>query len=518
LNRIVHVLLVLLLYVRIAHGGDDPYRVQASFTPANQIDELLLKRLSTRGMKPAGRCSDAVFIRRVYLDLHGVLPPAARVRRFLRDQSPNRRDTLIDELLSNREGFAEYWTMKWCDILRVKAEFPINLWPNGVQAYARWIYEAQRDNMPLDQFARLLLTSSGSNFRVPPVNFYRAVQGESAADLSSAVALTFMGMRTEHMSETEREDLAVFFSRVAFKGTAEWKETIVYLDPSPASSLDVLYPDGREGTIAAGSDPRVAFADWLLNDQNPRFARNIANRVWSWLFGYGLVHEPDDIRAGNPPVHPELLDYLATSFIKSGYDMQELIRLIMRSSAYQQSSIPVNDHPDAERLFAQFPVRRLDAEVLLDALKQLSGKAETYSSAIPEPFTFIPKTLSHKELVDGSITSSALKQFGRSPRDTGLERERSRDMTADARLALLNSSRIHDQLNRSWKLVNDLARAKSASDRPLDQLYLSLLSRYPTEKERKSVADFMSGSTIRRKAAVDLLWALINTKEFLYQH
>ena len=494
-----------------------PFEGEGTFRPLNQIDRLLLAEWRRRGIRPARPSSDAVFVRRVYLDLIGTLPTAEQAREFLRNPDPRKRRKLIEALM-DREEFAHYWTLKWCDLLRVKSEFPINLWPNGVQAYHRWIYRAVRDNMPYDRFARELLTSSGSNFRVPPVNFYRGIQGEDPTAIAAAVGLTFMGVRTEKWDAGRRAGMEAFFSRVACKGTAEWKEVIVYPDPAAYGPLDAVFPDGRRVRIRAGRDPRRVFADWLIRPENDWFARNIANRVWSWLFGRGIIHEPDDIRPDNPPVHPRVLDYLESELVEAEYDLRHIFRLICNSGTYQQSSIPRSDDPDVERLFACYSVRRLDAEMLIDAICDITGTRETYSSVVPEPYTFVPGEDRSIQLADGTITSSFLKMFGRPARDTGLESERSNKMSDAQRLHLLNSTHLQEKIERGPG-VRKLMRLAGKPDRLLDTLYLTVLSRHPTAREKTAAAQYSRSKGLNRRDALhDLTWALINTKEFLYRH
>ena len=490
----------------------------AAFTAANQIDRLVLKTLRSKRIAPANICSDAVFIRRVYLDVIGTLPEPMKVRAFLADRRVGKRARLIDELMNRRE-FADYWSQRWGDLLRVKAEFPINLWPNGVQAYSRWIHQAVRDNMPYDRFARLLLTSSGSNFRVPQVNFYRAVQEEKPSAIASAVALTFMGVRVNKWPASRRAGMEAFFSRVAFKKTAEWKEEIVYLDPAPAGVLKAVFPDGRTVRIPPGKDPRAVFADWLIKPKNKWFARNVVNRVWAWLLGRGIIHEPDDIRADNRPVHPEVLAFLEAELVKSRYDLRHIYRLILNSSTYQQSPIPRSKAPEATAMFACYPVRRLDAEVLIDALNWIAGSRESYTSAIPEPYTFIPAAERTIELEDGSITSQFLEMFGRPSRDTGMHAERSNKPSEAQRLHLLNSASIQSKIERSWRLRVLLKNSRGNHRRLVDMVYMTILSRPPTAAERAAaVKHYQAKGVGTRNGTVDLTWALINTKEFLYRH
>lgn len=488
------------------------------FAPVNEIDALTMRTFQKQGIEPANLCSDAVFIRRVYLDVIGTLPEPQEVRQFFEDRRSDKRAALIEALLQ-RDEFADYWSLKWCDLLRVKAEFPINLWPNAVQAYHRWIHDAIRVNLLYDRFARELLTSSGSNFRVPQVNFYRAIQGREPSAIAGAVALTFMGVRVEDWPQERRSGMEAFFSRVAYKQTAEWKEEIVYLNPEATGPLRAVFPDGVAVEIKSGQDPRVVFADWLIAPDNAWFARNIVNRIWAWLLGRGIIHEPDDIRPDNPAVHPELLAFLEKELVRGKYDLRRIYRLILNSSTYQQSSIPRSNDPRAELLFACYPVRRLEAEVLIDALCWISGTRESYSSAIPEPFTFIPEEHRSIELADGSITSQFLEMFGRPARDTGLESERNNQPTDAQRLHLLNSSHVQDKIERSARLNGLVRTAKGNRGMLVNMVYLNILSRYPTQAELAAAEAYLQTKGINlRQATNDLVWALINTKEFLYRH
>jgi uncharacterized protein DUF1553/uncharacterized protein DUF1549 len=501
-----------------AQAAVAPFEIDQPFTVQNEIDRLVAATLRKKKILPAYLCSDEVFVRRVYLDMIGTVPEPREVLQFLRDARRDKRARLIESLFS-RDEFADYGSLLWGDILRVKAEFPINLWPNAVQAYHRWIHEAVRTNMPYDRFARALLTSSGSNFRNPPVNFYRAIQGQEPSAMASAVALTFLGCRVGAWPEARRTGFEAFFSRVAFKKTAEWKEEIVFLEPSATEPLKAVFPDGKAVVIPPGQDPRLVFADWLIQDGNPWFKRAIVNRIWWWLFGRGLIHEPDDIRPDNPPAHPRVLAFLEKELVRSGYDLRHVYRLILNSRTYQQSSIPRSDRPEAEALFACYPVRRLDAEVLIDALCRISGTTERYTSAIPEPFTFIPESNRTIALADGSITSSFLELFGRPTRDSGLASERNNQPSDSQRLHLLNSTHVQRKIERGWKLRQLIQSARGNRRRLVNTIYLAILSRQPTPAER-TVADryFGTRGQNRANATYDLVWALVNSKEFLYRH
>ncbi len=443
-------LLGLLFFAAGSLFAATPFESPAALKPQNKIDELVFARLQELNLAPAHLCSDPVFVRRVYLDLTGSLPTAFEAERLILDRHPDKRQVLIDQLLA-RDEFADYFAMKWGDVLRIKAEFPINLWPNAAQSYHRWVRDAIRDNLRVNEFARQLLTASGSNFEKPPVNFYRAMQNRTPPGIAQTVALTFLGERAEHWPSNQLASLAVFFANVGYKSTAEWKEEIIFFNPASTntgalngSPRETVFPDGVKVKLSPDQDPRVVFADWLVKD--PQFARNIVNRAWSWLLGRGIVQEPDDFRAGNPPSNPELLAYLEKEFVASGYNFKQLCRLILNSETYQLAAIPQNRRPEAAVNFAFYPLRRLDAEVLIDALDQVTGTNENYSSAIPEPYTFIPDNLRSIALPDGSITSPFLEMFGRPPRDTGLESERNNRITAAQKLTLLNSTAMQKKI------------------------------------------------------------------------
>jgi len=512
------VLLAALLGTVAARAQTGPYESPGNPAPNGEIDKIVFGRLKQLDLQPANLCSDAVFVRRACLDVIGTLPSAQEASSFILNRDPNKRGKLIDQLLA-RDEFADYWAMKWSDLLRVKAEFPINLWPNAAQAYHRWIRTAIEENVPYDQFARELLTASGSNFQVPPANFYRAMQDRDPKGIAQTVALTFMGERADQWPAERLAGLAAFFSQVGIKTTAEWKEEIVFFNPAATNAqTTATFPDGTTVRISPDRDPREVFADWLIDAKNPWFTRNIANRAWSWLLGRGIIQEPDDIRPDNPPSNPELLAYLEKELIASHYNLKHLYRLILNSKTYQLSSLPRSKSPEAAANFAFYPVRQLDAEVLADALCEITGTTEKYSSAIPEPFTFIPENKHSITLPDGSISSSFLEMFGRPSRDTGLESERNNRPTAGQRLHLLNSSHIQLKLEQSPK-IKYLLKTRTTPRDVVTGLYLAILSRFPTEDELQiATANFPAGGADNRAAALDVAWALVNSAEFLYRH
>ena len=502
-----------------------PFEHASTPVPQTRIDKLVLKKLKQVGVAPAPLCSDAVFVRRVYLDAIGTLPTAQETKDFLASQNPKRRALLIDGLLQRKE-FADYWAIKWCDLLRVKSEYPINLWPAAVEGYHHWIRTSIKENLPYDRFVRTMLTASGSNFSTPPVNFYRAVQSREPIAIAQTVALSFMGVRPEGWPKQRWADMAAFFAKIGYKTTEQWKEEIVIFDAaknsmlSAAGPIAAVLPDGASVQLLPDQDPRRVFADWLVAPKNPWFARAAANRVWAWLLGRGVVHEPDDIRPGNPPSNPELLAYLEHELIVARYDLKHIFRLILNSNAYQFSSIPAvaaSDRPEADVYFARYRPRRLEAEVLIDAICQVTGTTEKYSSPIPEPFTFIPEGQRSIELADGSISSSFLDVFGRPARDTGLESERNNRPTAAQELHLLNSSHIRQKIEQSPKL-RELLQSRRPPREIIDDLYLTILSRHPTADELVTFRDYAQDRQQGRRPMIDLIWALLNSAEFLYRH
>lgn len=505
-------------WIKQQSGPENPFESEMPIHSHNDIDELVFGRLIQFNINRAKLCSDEAFLRRVYIDVIGTLPTGDEAKRFLDDRDPSKRAKLIKQVLERPE-FADYWAMKWCDMLRVKGEFPINLWPNAAQAYHRWIRTSIKNNLPYDDFARELLTASGSNFRKPQVNFYRAVQNKEPKGIAQAVALTFLCERADKWPSERLEGMSVFFSRIGYKPTGEWKEEIIYFNRSRGKSeeanapLIAKYPNGVPEKISLEQDPRQIFADWLVNEKNPWFTRAVANRLWHWLLGRGIVDPPDDVRSDNPASHIQLLNKLANELIKDEYDLKQLYRFILNSNTYQLACIPRSDDPRAAECFAYYPTRRLDAEVLIDAICKITGTTETYSSITPEPFTFLPDYLPAIAIPDGSITSSFLEMFGRPARDTGMESERNNRMTAGQALHLLNSNHLRNKLKQGAGLKEILRESVNSTD-SAERLYLAILSRRPTERELQ-IADNVCRSS---DGEADLAWALINSDEFLFRH
>ena len=406
----------------------------------------------------SGRAADFLVCRRLYLDICGRLPTREEVERFVGSPDADKVAALVDDLLDS-DAYVDYWSMRYCDILRVKSEFPINLWPNAVYVYHRRIRAAIASDEPWDEFARALLGGRGSNFRVPEANFLRAVQMRTPEGLSAAASLTFL------LDPTER--YATYFSRVAWKSTREWKEEIVYLKDGPEESS----PE--------------AFADLLSGKLRRRFHAVPAVRVHEWLFGA----RPEEA----------CLREWTEAFEAGGLRLKPLLRHVFTSSAYL-----------AGPFRGGFPARRMDAEVLEDALCDLTGSAHDFQSIAPEPFTFLPKDRRAILIEDGSITTPFLLLFGRPARDSGELSERNNAITAKQRLLLCNSAKL-------WRDLGGLAgspRMKSlAWKERLEEVYLRFLARPPTAAELKLLGrGGKSGIGIREVA-----WMLLSSREFLYR-
>ena len=497
-----------------------------------QLDGLMKKDWQKHEITPVDRASDAVFLRRAYLDAAGVLPTVDEAEDFLTDSSLDKRKKLIRKLINSPE-YADMMAMRYSDMFRIKSEFPINLWPNAVQAYHRYFLNNARLDRSFFEVARELLTSNGSNFRVPAANFFRASANRTPAGLASSTALSLLGMRYENLSKDRQEALAGFFSRIKYKSTNEWKEEIVFCDPEPAK-VKAGTPDGIDFVInSPEQDPRQVFADWLLAPGNRYFARAYVNRVWSWFFGRGIVDPVDDMPlpenfwnkigiskvSGSQPACPELLEFLTDYFIKNNGSTRKLVGLIMSSRAYNSDwkTLKAEQKIATER-FAVYPVRRLDSEVFIDILSSVIANHESYSSVIPEPFTFLPRGTRAVQIADGSISSRMLDSFGRPPRDSGRVSEHKRQIDDSQRLFLMNSGWIYSNSERSVR--NRFRNRRVSFVERAEEIYLLIYSRYPTDKEIKIIRRYHNSLGKKRQWRVwgELVWALVNSKEFIYQH
>jgi hypothetical protein len=495
---------------------------------SNFIDQHVFARLKELRIEPSALCTDAEFVRRAHLDAIGRLPTPERVRAFLADESPDKRARLIDELLE-RDEYADWWGLKWADRLGVNQRFVGKI---GAVKYHRWVREQVAANVPEDEFARRVLTAAGGNYSNPPAGFYRRLRNPETR--AEEVSQLFLGVRIgcakchNHPGERWTQDdyygLAAFFARLRYRDGPffiqqyDKEETVIPLregevtQPRTGRVMAPKYLGGPAADVAPGEDRREAFARWLTAPDNPYFARAAVNRVWFHLFGRGLVEPVDDFRTTNPPSHPDLLDALAADFVRHGHDRKHLIRLVMTSRTYQLSHRPTPTNRADEKYFSKYPVRRLGAEQLLDAIADATGAAEKFPQ--------VPAGTPAAALADGEYKHPLLEAFGRPARAMACECERETDTTLGQALHLVGGFTFDRQLRHPDGRVARLLNEDRSEAEVIEELFLATLSRPPTDAERaKMLAHFAArGPEQRRAVAEDLLHALINSNEFLFQH
>lgn len=494
------------------------------FEPRNRIDHLALDTWQKLGIVPARATNDAEFLRRVSLDLTGVLPTPQEVMAFLEEGSPDKRARVIDHLLERPE-YVDLWSLRWSDLLRVHNRY---LSEKGVASYRGWIRQSVRDNKPLDRWVKELILSQGNLFTSGPVAFYFV--DEKPEELAETTAQVFLGVRLQctkchhHPNEVWSQDdyygLAAFFTRLDKKDTldqgrfggARSIRPVAHDMPNRQLTIPAkpkLLGDSRP-LDAAAEDVRLHLANWITSRENAYFARNLANRYWGWMLGRGLIEPVDDIRATNPPSHPELLAALEREFCDSSYDPKHLLRLIANSAVYQRTAelLPSRDH-DGMLLTHRVP-RRLPAEVLLDAINQVCGTTEG--------FTGLPEATRATELPDPAVPSHFLNTFGRPLRNSPCDCARSSHPDLSQALLLLNNPTLQGKLTNPQGRLSQLLRANKLDDEILDQLYLAALTRLPETEERTTVQEVLAAAQSKPEAWQDILWALINTPEFAFQH
>jgi hypothetical protein len=488
----------------------------------NFIDQHVYRRLKQLNIVPAEVCSDAEYLRRVYLDLIGTLPTADEARRFLTDNKSDKRKLLVDELLARPE-FADYWALKWADLLRVDRQV---LGHKAAYDEYRWIRNSLAKNKPLDQFAREVVTASGPLAESPQGYIYKSAAQPGQA--ASTISQVFLGVRIEcatchhhpydRWSQTDYYGMTAYFMQLQQKTTPLGDVLLAVGDPAtthPRTGQPITaHPLGRpmpEKNVAG--DRRVELAAWLTAANNPWFARNMSNRVWAHLLGRGLVEPVDDFRATNPPSNPELLDALAGHLAKSKFDLRELIRAITASRTYQHSTKPNATNNRDEQNYSRALLKSMDAEVLLDAVCQATG--------VPEKFEGVPAGSRAIQLWDSQVDHYFLRLFGRPTRQTVCECERVTEPSVAQVLHLLNSERVQEKLSHENGFVARLAKRESDNARAADELYLNLFSRLPTDAERQVAVEYLSkagDSAARRTALEDLAWTMLNSLEFVFNH
>ena len=500
------------------------------------IDELVLAKLQLLRLEPSPDCTDAEFVRRVYLDACGILPTPEEVASFLADRSPDRRAKLIDKLLERPE-YVDYWAHRWSDLLLVSSR---KLPSPAMWAFYRTVRRGVADNQPWDRFAREVLTASGSNLTHGGGSYY--VLHKDVNDLVESTAVTFLGTSItcarchNHPLEKWTQDqywaLANLFGRVGLKDSSRPGEVIVHSLPGG----DALHPrtgvpmpptplDGNPLPLDSPTDRREYFADWLTRPDNPFFARAIVNRVWKALMGRGLVEAEDDLRETNPPTNPELLDALTKDFVDHKYNMKHLVRTILTSATYQRSAQPLPANAADDRFYSRYLVRRLPAEVILDAYSDVTGVVTAFNQVSLGPTGGIagasyPMGTRAVQLPDSQLVSPFLDAFGRAEREQTCACEKSVDASVGQALHLNNGKTLNDKLRDPKSRLSKWLAENATDAEIVDRVFRLGLSRPPTVDETKRFLAVLSeaGPQGRREALEDVFWAVLTGKEFLFNH
>lgn len=503
-------------------GASQRANPPATPSPApGDIDRLINRKLALLGLEASPRCSDSDFLRRVSLDLIGTLPTPVEVRAFLADPNPNKRQKIVEDLLSRPE-YVDYWTLQWGDILRGTRNA---LGEKGLVAFHQWLRNSVARNKPWNHLARELVLAQGSMLDDGAANYFRA--SETPETMAETTAQVFLGVRMqcakchnhpyERWTQTQYYQLAAFYARVRTKNGEAADERIVYT----VNSGDVAHPRTKQPVVPTAldaaplpanyeGDRRKALADWLTNPKNPFFAKIIVNRVWKHLMGQGLVEPVDDMRVTNPPTNAALLDWLAKDFVRHGYDLKYLIRTIVASEAYQRSAIPTPRNAADTRYYSHYFFKRLAAEPLLDAVTAATGVAEKFGG--------YPAGLRATALPDTTAQSYFLDLFGRPARNIVCQCERLDAPNLGQILHFMNGKAINARIAAKDGRVAKLIEAKLPDVKLIEELYLSTLSRFPTDDETMEALMSFALAKERQKEAEDLLWALLNSKEFLFNH
>jgi hypothetical protein len=499
-------------------------RPNASFTrppEQNLIDKLVWDKLARLGIQPSELIDDATFLRRAYLDTIGTLPTADEARRFLADSAPDKRSRLVDELLLRPE-YADYWAMKWANILRADK---IKITPQATVGMTRWVRRQFEQNRPYDEMVREILTAQGPVQSESPAALFKSLDQPELA--SRSVSQLFLGVRIEcaqchhHPSERWGQDdyagLAGFFTGVSVKRLPGGTEAIVSRsgtdqkhprtgEPVPARALAAKPAD-----FAGVTDRRQVLAAWVTSRDNPFFTRAIVNRLWAHYFGRGIVEPIDDQRVTNPATNEPLMDALEEHLKEVRYDLRAFTRTLLNSRAYQLSAETNDSNRDDRQHFSHAMPKALPAEVLLDAICQTTG--------VPEKFEGWPLGMRSIQIWDNRMPSYFFRIFGRPVRATVCECERSNEPSISQALHLLNSPEVNEKISHRHGVARRLAESPLSPDAITDEIYLATLARFPTPDERTLTRSAFEVTEANRHQGVeDVLWAVLNTKEFLYNH
>jgi len=490
---------------------------------SNYVDQLVHARLKQLEYVPAEPASDSEFLRRVSLDVTGLLPSVEATQTFLADTSTDNRARLIDQLLKSSEH-AKFQTLQWGDTLRIRNA---SISSPGVFKFYRWLIRAFEQNMPYDQFARELLTASGSSFENPPVNYFRTAS--STNDCTESTAQIFLGARLEcakchnHPHEKWTQDnyygLAAFFNRIQRDSTLRKDEMFISVadrgevtQPRTGQQMKPWLPGVGDVEIDAGTDRRLMLADWLTSPENSLFAKVEVNRIWRSVMGKGIVDPADDFRASNPPSNAELLDALAEDFVKQKFDRRHILRVILNSRTYQRGSQANSLNEDDDRYFSKYTRRLLTAEQLLDAVCDMTE--------VPEQFSGLPAGTRATQLPSPDFGKAFLKIFGQPERTSVCQCERSEDLNLSQALQIANGSFVHGKLTNGGSRMRRLLREKRPAEEIVAECYLAAFCRQPTTAESATALRFIQSPGERpiESKLEDFNWALLNSNEFLFQH
>ncbi len=499
-----------------------PQRLSEPFVrPSEQnfIDPLVWDKLAELGIQPSGGCSDAEFLRRVYLDVIGTLPTPEEASRFLADSRPDKRAALVDELLLRPE-YSDYWALRWADLLRIDR---LKLKAKGAYTFYQWLRAATAANKPYDQFVREIITAQGHSDESGPVNLYRVLDTPELA--ASTVSQVFLGVRIEcarcHHHPTDKWSQHDFYGMVGFFNGLQRDATLDSMTLASGDMAEVIHPRSGEvvpphpldaDALTVDSDPRSNLADWMTSRENRWFSRAIANRLWAHFFGRGLIEPIDDMRETNPASNGPLLDALGQYVADSDFDLRQVIRAITTSAVYQRSSHPNESNRNDRDNFSHAAFKPIQAEVLLDAISQATGR--------PEAFPLLPEGTRAIQLWDNRIDHYFLKVFGRPIRATACECERVNEPSTAQVLHLLNAPEIDAKIGHHRGRVKQLLTSRRSSADIVRELYLATYSRPPDDRELSVAVEYLDSAAADRSsaAAEDLLWTLMNTTEFLFNH
>jgi hypothetical protein len=486
----------------------------------NYIDTLINAKLAKLRIAPSELCDDETFLRRAYVDIVGLLPAAEEYQRFMGNKAPNKREQLVDELLGRKE-FAELWVLKWAELLQIRSSNQVSY--KAMLLYYNWLQDKIARNVPVNEWVAELLGASGGTFKNPATNYY---QNETdILKVSENVAQVFMGMRIQcaqchnhpfdRWTMSDYYSFAAFFSQIGRKGTDDPRETIVFNsrggEVSNPVTRQVMPPKFLGGGVAdvAGKDRRGVLAQWLASPENPYFATNLANRVWAHFFGIGIINEVDDVRVSNPPSNPELLAELGKRFTSYKYDFKKLVRDICLSRTYQLSTQANATNEGDTRNFARAGLRRIKAETFLDCISEVT---ETKNK-----FPGLPAGARAVQIADGGISTYFLSTFGRATRGTVCSCEVRLEPTLSQSLHLLNGDTTGQKI-QAGNLIGRRLTEKKAPTEIIDELYIRCLSRRPTAKEKARFDSLVAAEPDKKKALEDAFWALLNSREFMFNH